>query len=120
MNRPQTTVGRCGTILAAAVTLSLCGCHKPPPPRNGSAKLSWTAPTQNSDGSKIADLAGYYIYYGTNPYALNQTVKVGDPGTTTYTLGSLQSGTTYYFSVVAYTATGIKGSASATVSTAVP
>jgi hypothetical protein len=88
--------------------------------RNGIAKLSWTAPTQNSDGSKIIDLAGFYIYYGTNPYALNETVQVRDPRTTTYTLTNLKSGTTYYFSVLAYTATGIRGSASATVSTAIP
>jgi hypothetical protein len=120
MNWPQTTLGRCGAILATAVILSLCGCSKVPLVQRGTAKLSWTAPTQNSDGSKITDLAGYYIYYGTNPSALNQTIQVHDPGTTAYTLSSLKSGTTYYFSVAAYTATGIRGGASATVSLAIP
>ena len=31
----------------------------------GSATLSWTAPTQNTDGSPPTNLAGYRIYWGT-------------------------------------------------------
>jgi hypothetical protein len=113
------------------VTLILYGCSKAPPTLdtgstrsttggNGIATLSWTAPTRNSDGSKITDLAGYTIYYGTNPNNLNEKIEVRDPGTTTYTVGHLRSGTTYYFSVAAFTATGIKGGASFTVSKKIP
>jgi hypothetical protein len=134
-NRTQPTADRCGTILAAAVILSLYGCNKAPTVPDGSstsspttastganvvANVSWIAPTHNSDGSKITDLAGYYIYYGTSPNNLNESIQVRDPGTTSYTVKKLKSGTTYYFSVVAYTATGISGGASATVSKAIP
>ncbi len=84
------------------------------------ATLSWAAPTRNSDGSKITGLAGYTIHYGTNPNNLNETIEVRDPGTTTYTVGHLRSGTTYYFSVTAVTATGIKGGASFMVSKKIP
>ena len=31
----------------------------------GSMSLSWTPPTQNTDGSALTDLAGYKLYYGT-------------------------------------------------------
>ncbi|MDE2050811.1 MAG: putative Ig domain-containing protein, partial [Gammaproteobacteria bacterium] len=33
----------------------------------GTAAVSWTAPTTNSDGSALTDLAGYHVYYGTSP-----------------------------------------------------
>ena len=32
----------------------------------GSMTLSWTAPTENTDGSQLNDLAGYKLYYGTS------------------------------------------------------
>ena len=34
---------------------------------DGSITLSWTAPTENEDGSALTDLAAYKIYYGTSP-----------------------------------------------------
>jgi hypothetical protein len=127
MNGQQRTVGRCGALLSAAVLLGLCGCHKASNTAtmtytdgNGVAKVSWIAPTQNTDGSKITDLAGYMIYYGPGPDNLNQSIEVKDPRTTTYTVKKLKSGTTYYFSVVAFRAGGIRGGASPTVSNAIP
>jgi len=108
------------TILSAAIILSLYGCAKAPPAGNGVATVSWIAPTQNSDGSKITDLAGYYIFYGTSPKTLNQFIQVSDPRTMAYTISNLRSGTTYYFSVVAFTASGKRGGASPTVSKTIP
>jgi hypothetical protein len=87
---------------------------------NGTATLSWTTPPQNADGSKITNLAGYYIYYGTSPNNLNQRIQVTDPQTTSYTVSKLRSGTTYYFSIVAFTSNGIRGIASPTVSKSIP
>ena len=77
----------------------------------GSATLSWTAPTQNTDGTAISGLAGYYIYYGTSASALSQTVQVANPGLLTYTVQGLAAGT-WYFSVVAYTSGGAQSAAS--------
>jgi hypothetical protein len=77
----------------------------------GSATLSWTAPTQNTDGTSLTNLAGYRIYYGTSSTALTQTIQVANAGVTTYVLENL-SPATYYFSVRAYTSTGAESNAS--------
>lgn len=76
---------------------------------SGSATLSWTAPTENTDGSSLSNLAGYRISYGTNAAALTQTVQVANPSVTRYSLSNLSPGT-YYFSVRAYTANGTESS----------
>ena len=72
---------------------------------NGGAELSWTPPTQNTDGSSLTNLAGYRIAYGTSPAALTQSVQVANSGITRYTFDNLSPGT-YYFAVRAYTASG--------------
>jgi hypothetical protein len=74
---------------------------------NGSATLSWTAPTQNTDGTALTNLTGYRIYYGTNSSSLTQSVTISTVGTTTYMIGSLGSGT-WYFAIRAYNATGVE------------
>jgi len=33
-------------------------------------RLSWSAPTQNADGTPLTDLQGYYIYAGDAPDAM--------------------------------------------------
>ena len=81
----------------------------------GTATLSWEPPRRNADGSTIADLAGYFIYYGRSPSNLNVTIKIPDPYVTKYTVDGLGPGT-YYFCIVAFTATGVRGSASPIVS----
>ncbi|MGH8211473.1 MAG: putative Ig domain-containing protein [Steroidobacteraceae bacterium] len=71
----------------------------------GSATLSWTPPTTNTDGTAITNLAGYHIYYGTNSNAMTQVVNVANVGVTDYVLQSLTTGT-WYFAVKAYTTSG--------------
>ena len=73
----------------------------------GSATLTWTAPTENDDGSALTNLAGYRIRYGTAPTALTQTVQVANAGLTTYVVDNLAQGT-WYFSMTAYTSTGLE------------
>jgi hypothetical protein len=73
---------------------------------SGSAALSWIAPTHNTNGTLITDLAGYHIYYGTNADDLSTTIDVVGGESTTYTVTGLSAGT-YYFSVVAYNAEGM-------------
>jgi len=46
---------------------------------NSSVSLSWTAPTQNANGTTLTDLAGYYIYYGTSANRMTQSVKIANP-----------------------------------------
>ena len=67
----------------------------------GSATLSWTTPTVNTNGTPATNLAGYHIYYGTNPAALDTVIDVPGAQTTEYEISNLSSGT-YYFVVSAY------------------
>jgi len=74
---------------------------------NGSATLSWVAPTQNEDGSALTNLAGYKVRYGQSTSAMTQVLDIANPATTTVTIQSLASAT-WYFSVAAYTNTGVE------------
>lgn len=84
-----------------------------------SASLQWTAPTTNTNGSALTDLAGYHIYYGRSPSSLTATVTVADPGTTSYRVANLGGGT-WYFAVNAYTTSGAESARSNTDSKAIP
>ena len=66
---------------------------------SNSLMLSWVAPTTNEDGSTLDDLAGYKLYYGTQPGQYSQVITVGD--FTTSEIGGLGSGT-YFLTVTAY------------------
>jgi hypothetical protein len=70
----------------------------------GSATLSWTPPTTNTNGSSVS-LAGYRIYYGTSASNLSRTVQVANAGLTRYVLSDLSAGT-WYFAVRAYSSNG--------------
>ena len=85
----------------------------------GSATLSWSPSTRNTDGSPISNLAGYEIHYGSSPKALNMHIRINDPRATTYVIRSLSPGT-YYFGVTAYSATGEQSSLSALASKTIP
>jgi large repetitive protein len=71
----------------------------------GSATLNWTAVTLNTNGSTLTDLAGYKVYYGSSPSALNTVVTLANPSLSTYTVSNLSSGT-WYFGVAAYATNG--------------
>jgi hypothetical protein len=72
---------------------------------NGRATLSWTAPTENTDGSTLANLAGYRIRYGTNASALTQTIVINNASVTTFVVEDLAPAT-WYFAVTAVNSTG--------------
>jgi hypothetical protein len=86
---------------------------------NASATLSWTPPTQNTDGTALTNLAGYRIAYGTSSTNLSQTVEIATPGTATYTVSGLTTGT-WYFSVKAYNALGVESALSNLASKTIP
>ncbi|MFQ5755720.1 MAG: fibronectin type III domain-containing protein [Acidiferrobacterales bacterium] len=71
----------------------------------GSVTLSWTPPTQNTDGSKLSDLAGYKIYYGTSEKYFQRVIEVKGPGVNEYTINNLPP-FRYYFAVTAYNVAG--------------
>jgi len=70
-----------------------------------SAHLKWVAPTQNTDGTPLTDLAGYTVYWGTDPNNLTSTAKLTDATATSYAVTGLTSGT-WYFALSTYTSAG--------------
>jgi hypothetical protein len=82
---------------------------------SGSATLSWTPPTQNSDGTSLGNLAGFRVMYGRTSGNLDQTVNVENPSVNRYVVENLSSGT-WYFAVVAVNAAGVSSPLSNTAS----
>lgn len=85
-----------------------------------SATLKWEAPTKNTDGTPLTDLAGYKIYYDPvsrgydhkepkKKLALDdkelKCKKIDTKTECTYIVSNLGGGT-HYFSVTAYTKSG--------------
>jgi hypothetical protein len=113
-------------LLAAVLLAALSGCgddeesksagqgpapgsNSPPPPtapapipQPGAATLEWTVPTTQTNGSTLADLAGYRIHYGKNVAALDKTIEIRNPSVSSYVIEGLAPGT-YYFAVTAFT-----------------
>ncbi len=69
----------------------------PPPPSATTATLAWNPVTDQT-------LDGYKVYVGTASGLYTSTITVGN--LTSYTVGSLTPGTTYYFAVTAYNSAG--------------
>lgn len=89
------------------------------PSATGSATLSWSAPTQNTDGSALTDLAGYRVYHGTSATSLTDVVQVVGASSSGYTYTQLASGT-HYFAVSAYTVGGVESAMSSVGSKTIP
>ncbi|HHL39593.1 MAG TPA: hypothetical protein ENJ37_03710 [Deltaproteobacteria bacterium] len=84
----------------------------------GSVTLVWSAPATNTDGTPVADLAGYNIYYGASPGDYTAFRDAGN--VTSYTLDGLNSGAKYFFAVTAYNEAGYESDYSNEVSASVP
>lgn len=80
----------------------------------GNATLSWSAPSTNTDGSALTDLAGYKIYYGSSSGNLTNSVSVG-VGLSAYVVSNLASGT-WYFAITALNSSGVESSMSSVAS----
>jgi hypothetical protein len=86
----------CSPLLHAAPLLS--------DPAQG-VTVSWVAPTENTDGTPLTDLAGFRIYCGADPSSLTVQTSIMNPSIDTYVIESL-SGGTWYFAVTALDASG--------------
>lgn len=86
---------------------------------NGAATLSWTPPTTNLDGSSLTNLAGYKIYYGTQPGNYPNVITIDNPGLSAYVIENLQPNT-YYFAMTAYNTSGSESPHSNTASKTIP
>jgi len=82
---------------------------------NGTALLSWTPPTENTDNSPLTDLAGYKIYYGTSPATYSNTEIINNPGLTSFLIENLASAD-WYFVMTSFNSSGIESSYSTEIS----
>ena len=73
----------------------------------GSATLSWTPPTQNTDGSPLTDLAAYKGYYGNQSGNYQMTIQIDNPGITIYVVENLPPNT-YYLVLTAINSSGVE------------
>ena len=74
---------------------------------SGSATLSWSPPTQNSDGSPLSDLASYRVYFGTSSGTYPNSMTVNNPGLASFVVDQLTPAT-WYFVVTAVNASGVE------------
>ncbi len=71
----------------------------------GSARISWTAPTRNTDGTNLTNLARFRVLHGTSASSLNHSVTVSDITARSTTITGLSPGT-WYFAVRAVNSAG--------------
>ena len=90
-----------------------------PPTARGSARLSWSAPTRNTDGSRLTDLRGYVVEYGTRRDQLNERLDVRGEAVTSAVVEDLGPAT-WYFGVRAVSTAGIESRLSEVVSKTIP
>lgn len=84
-------------------------------PDDSQAFLTWTPPTQNTDGTALTNLAGYRVHYGRSATALDQVVQLANPALTSYTVTGLAPAQ-WFFGVRAYTTQGAESSLSNVIS----
>jgi len=96
---------------SASASLAAFSINVTQPAASNSASLSWSPPTQNTNGSALTDLAGYTVYYGTSSTDMTETIQLANPSLTSYVVSDLPSGT-YYFSIVAYSSDGTQSTQS--------
>src|SRR5215470_12277076 len=113
---------------AASSTSSNPPANTPPAPPSGTPgvlEASWGAPTMNTDGSPLTDLAFYRLYYGNagTPCPGSAFVQIASPtsspqsnDTLTYTLTGLSIGTRYFVAVTAMDSSDIESGCSSVAS----
>jgi Putative Ig domain len=106
-----------GTAKAALASFSITVSAAPT--TNGTATLSWTPPTNNTNGTTLTNLAGFEINYGTSAGSLTQTLQIPNSVATNGTVSGLTSGT-WYFAVVSYNTDGSSSALSSVVSKTFP
>jgi len=97
------------------------------PASAGILDATWTAPTTNTDGSRLTDLASYRVYYGSGSApcpgsafisVASPTLSPGSNQTVSLRLSGLVTGTTYSVAVTAIDTSGNESACSPTASAA--
>lgn len=85
------------------------------PLATGGVTISWTPPTENTNGSALTNLSGYHIYYGTNQSNLNNVVNITNTGLASYVVSNL-SAATWYFALTSVNSSGVESPRTAVMS----
>lgn len=85
-----------------------------PTPSPTCIRLSWTPPTNNTDGSALTDLQGFKVYVGTTLESLQGRITIVDPAQTTAYIEK-PSQEPLYWAMKAYNAEGVHSELSNTV-----
>jgi hypothetical protein len=96
-----------GTNSVALPAFSIAVAPAPTRPAD-TASLSWSEPSQNTDGSPLTNLAGYIVRYGTDAAALGLQISLGGPNATDVEIGNLTPGH-WYFEVASTNTLGVAG-----------
>jgi hypothetical protein len=89
-----------------------------PPASTGNATLSWSRPSENTNGTPLTNLAGYIVRYGTSAAALSSQIQVSSPTTTDLEIDNLTPGK-WFFEVAAINTAHMESAFSSAVSTSV-
>ena len=76
--------------------------------------LVWSAPTRNTDGTALTNLAGYMILYRPAASSTWKYRKVANPATTRTTIRNLAPGT-WTFCMKSYNNVGVRSACTPTV-----
>lgn len=73
----------------------------------GSISVSWTPPTERTDGTPLVDLAGYTIYWGPEEGHYPNVATIDNPGITSFVIEPLVPGT-YFVAATAFDSGGLE------------
>lgn len=80
---------------------------------NGAVTLSWTIPTQNTDGSALTDLSAFRVGWQRTGSAAQGSININNASVSSYVVENLAAGT-YDFTIVAINSVGIASAPSNT------
>lgn len=69
--------------------------------------ITWSAPSENTDGAEVSDLVGFRIHYGTSPTQMTSSIDIDSVGILSYDLTNLAPGT-WYFAVAAFNSENVE------------
>lgn len=87
------------SLQSFAVSVDQTGTH--------SITLSWLAPTENEDGTQLADLAGYKLYWGSTAGVYTTLITIDNPSISTYVVENLAPGS-YEFVATSFDSLGVE------------
>lgn len=103
-----------GTLTASLAPFSITVAA----PATDTVSLRWTAPTTNTDGSPLVDLADFRVFYGQVSGSYDYSLRTGSASITSMEIQGLAAGL-WYFTVKAVNRSGVESDYSREASRAV-